>query len=167
VAAELGYWLGLAGYDVPVVDTAHPYAWLTKADQHRAATVWREAGVPYEHALALSRSCSPDDLLAALSFLDNIGAEPLARTVRSGLRDLGVARIPRGLAPSTRDNPAGLTDRQAQVLRMLAEGLTNTEIAARLVLSTRTIDTHVGRTGCRHGDAAAEPSTTHIKIDPM
>lgn len=143
VAAELGFWLRLAGYDVPVVDARDPYAWLTRGEWRRAATAWQEAGMPYEHGLALSRGPSPDDLLAALSILDGVGAEPLARTVRTTLRDLGVARVPRGQLPSTRDNPAGLTHRQAQVLRLVAQGLTNSQIAARLVLSVRTVDTHV------------------------
>jgi DNA-binding CsgD family transcriptional regulator/tetratricopeptide (TPR) repeat protein len=143
VAAELGYWLRLAGHDVPTPDIAHPYAWLRCGEWRRAATVWQEAGMPYEHALALSASASQDDLLAALSILDGIRAEPLARTVRSALRDLGAARIPRGPATSTRDNPAGLTERQAQVLRLLGEGLTNAEIAASLVVYVRTVDTHV------------------------
>ncbi|MFI6493125.1 LuxR C-terminal-related transcriptional regulator [Streptomyces sp. NPDC050564] len=41
------------------------------------------------------------------------------------------------------ENPAGLTERQAQVMRLLAEGLTNPEIAERLVVSVRTVDNHV------------------------
>jgi len=51
--------------------------------------------------------------------------------------------IPRGPKPTTRENPAGLTDRQVEILRMLADGATNAEIAARLVLSVRTVDHHV------------------------
>jgi DNA-binding NarL/FixJ family response regulator len=40
-------------------------------------------------------------------------------------------------------NPAGLTDRQVEILRMLSAGRTNPEIAAQLVVSVRTVDHHV------------------------
>ncbi|HEY7224074.1 MAG TPA: AAA family ATPase [Micromonosporaceae bacterium] len=141
--AMLAYWLRVAGHDVPVPTTTHPYAWLARGEWRRAAQAWEDAGCPYEQALALSQSPVAADVLAALSILDGIGTAPLARIVRARLRDLGVARIPRGPAPSTRDNPARLTDRQVEVLRLLAAGRTNAEIAAALVLSVRTVDTHV------------------------
>jgi DNA-binding NarL/FixJ family response regulator len=51
--------------------------------------------------------------------------------------------VPRGPKPTTRANPAGLTDRQVEILRLLADGRTNAEIAAKLVLSVRTVDHHV------------------------
>lgn len=44
---------------------------------------------------------------------------------------------------ATRTNPAGLTDRQVEILTLLATGRTNAEIAAKLVLSVRTVDHHV------------------------
>jgi DNA-binding NarL/FixJ family response regulator len=40
-------------------------------------------------------------------------------------------------------NPAGLTDRHTEILRLLARGLTSPETAARLVVSVRTVDDHV------------------------
>jgi DNA-binding NarL/FixJ family response regulator len=44
---------------------------------------------------------------------------------------------------SPRCHPAGLTERQAEILALLGSGATNAEIAARLVLSVRTVDHHV------------------------
>jgi DNA-binding CsgD family transcriptional regulator len=143
MAAEVGFWLRTAGQDVPVVEVDHPYALLAEGQWQEAAARWERAGCPYERALALSFSPVVTDLLTALSILDGIGALPLARVVRERLRESGVARVPRGPAASTRDNPAGLTDRQVEVLRLLAAGLTNAEIAGQLVLSVRTVDTHV------------------------
>jgi DNA-binding NarL/FixJ family response regulator len=63
--------------------------------------------------------------------------------VRRRLRDLGMTRLPRGPQPVTRSNPAGLTERQVEILRLLAEGLSNADIAGRLVISVRTVDHHV------------------------
>ena len=56
---------------------------------------------------------------------------------------IGAPNIPRGKRPATRVNPAGLTSRQVDVLKLVASGLTNSEIADRLVVSTRTVDHHV------------------------
>jgi DNA-binding NarL/FixJ family response regulator len=141
--AELGYWMRVSGAPVPVADAGHPYALLAAGRWREAADRWQRAGCPYEYALALSYSDDPDDLRAALSTLDGLGAEPLAHRIRSRLKELGVVRIPRGPTPSTRENPAGLTGRQLEVLRLLVDGLSNAEIAARLVLSVRTVDSHV------------------------
>jgi DNA-binding CsgD family transcriptional regulator/energy-coupling factor transporter ATP-binding protein EcfA2 len=141
--AELSYWLTKAGRAVPPPASEHPYALQAAGRWREAATAWQAAGYPYEHAAALAESPDPQDRLAALAELDALGAAPLARLVRAGLRRLGVAHVPRGPVDATRQNPAGLTDRQVQVLGLLSQGCTNAEIADRLVISTRTVDSHV------------------------
>jgi len=44
---------------------------------------------------------------------------------------------------STRANPGGLTNRQLDVARLVARGLSNNEIAGRLYISPKTADHHV------------------------
>ena len=55
----------------------------------------------------------------------------------------GFAHGPRGPRPETAAHVAGLTPRQAEVLAMIGEGMSNAEIAARLVVAVRTVDHHV------------------------
>lgn len=90
------------------------------------------------------------------------GPGPPRRGPTAAARRRGVTAIPRGPKPTTRVNPAGLTDRQVEILRLVAAGRTNAEIAARLVVSVRTVDHHVsavlqklGVTGRRDAAAAA------------
>jgi len=169
--AELVYWLRRSGCPVPHHGLLHPYALLADGRWREAADVWHAAGFRYEYALALSESPDPADHLAALSTLHAIGAVPLARQIRARLRTLGVGRIPRGPAPRTRGNPAGLTGRQTQVMRLLIEGLTNAEIAHALVLSVRTVDSHVaavlGKLGSRtRRDVAARAADLGLTPRP-
>jgi DNA-binding CsgD family transcriptional regulator/tetratricopeptide (TPR) repeat protein len=142
-AAETGARLLLAGADVSVAEVDHPFALLAAGRWREAARRWESAGCRYDQAIALTYSRDVDDVLPALAICEDLGAAPLARRVRARLRELGLSRVPRGPAPATRENPAGLTRRQVEVARLLAEGLSNAEIASRLVLSVRTVDSHV------------------------
>jgi DNA-binding CsgD family transcriptional regulator/tetratricopeptide (TPR) repeat protein len=149
--AELGYWLTQvdalpeAAPAPGIADrvAASPYGLQAAGRWREAAEAWARAGCPYERAAALAESQHPDQLLTALGLLDELGARPLAARVRARLRELGVTRVPRGPLEETRSNPAGLTARQLDVLRLLSQGRTNAEIAGRLVLSVRTVDSHV------------------------
>jgi DNA-binding CsgD family transcriptional regulator len=140
--AELGYWLAKAG-DPAEVASGHPYALQAAGRWREAAAAWQAGGCPYEQAAALADSDDPQDLLTALGTLDELGARPLATVVRRRLRALGETRIPRGPRDETRVHPAGLTARQVDVLRLLGQGYTNAQIASQLVVSVRTVDSHV------------------------
>jgi DNA-binding NarL/FixJ family response regulator len=52
---------------------------------------------------------------------------------------------PPGAAPPSTDLPDGLTNREAEILALIAEGLNNPEIAERLCLSSHTVKTHINR----------------------
>jgi len=75
--------------------------------------------------------------------LHELGARPAAAIMARWLRTLGEPGVRRGPRPATAANPAGLTRRQAEVLELVAAGLSNAQIAARLALSGRTVDNHV------------------------
>ncbi|GAA4698685.1 ATP-binding protein [Nocardioides conyzicola] len=118
-------------------------------------------GDPYEQALDLLESADPAVVQQAIGVLDGLAARPAADLARARLRDLGVRRVPRRPAGEVVENPAGLTARQVEILRLLAAGLSNGAIADRLVLSTRTVDHHVAAVLAKLGvhsrhEAAAE-----------
>jgi DNA-binding CsgD family transcriptional regulator len=140
---ELLRYLARAGVPAESFDGC-PAGWAAglEGDWDTAAAAWREAGDPYETALELAESGDAEATAEALGMLEDLRAEPAAARVRERLRAMG-ARVPRGPRAVTRANPAGLTPRQLAVLGLLREGMTNAEIADRLVLSVRTVDHHV------------------------
>lgn len=140
---EIGFWMWRVGrIDSPPEGAAEPYALQIAGDWQAAAERWREIGCPYEEAMALADG-TEEAKLEALEILDRRDARPMADRVRSQLRDLGIGRVPRGPTKTTLSNPAGLTSRQLEVLRLMSDGLSNGQIAEKLYLSKKTVEHHV------------------------
>ena len=142
-AMRVAAWAAVAGveFDVDGPKSA-PHAAMARRDWRGAAEAFGAVGWTYDRALMLSLLDDEEALLEAIEIARGLGAEPLTRRVTERLRELGI-RVPQGPREATRANPAGLTPRQLEVLALLAEGLTNAEIAERLVVSTRTAEHHV------------------------
>ena len=122
---------------------AEPYRLELTGDPSAAAARWAELGEPYEQALALAATGDADDARTAVDLLDRLGADAVAAKVRLDLRARGLTAVPARRRSSTRANPAGLTSREVEVVRLLDEGLTNAELAQRLYISQKTVDHHV------------------------
>ena len=150
-AAELKDAADATGIDAHVAWAAHAAGRVALAEDRisqavvhlkRARDVYQELSLPYDMARArvdLGRT------LRARG--DDEGADLELQAARAVFVDLGATpdvRIVDRLDSDARiEWPAGLTDREVEVLRMLASGATNRAIALDLVLSERTVDRHV------------------------
>lgn len=140
---EVGFWMWRAGLiDHSPEGSAEPFALQIDGDWRSAAHRWNALGCPYETAMALADGDEPA-MRQAVEILDRLGAAPAAHLVRTRLRDAGAATIPRGPIRATLANPGHLTSRQLDVLGLMADGLSNGEIAARLIVSKKTVEHHV------------------------
>ncbi len=141
---ELAVWRHRAG--VPRDDgerLPQPYRAELAGDVRAAADFWAARGCHYDAALVLAAGDAEDDLRESLRQLQGLGARPAAAIVARRLRERGARGVRRGPRAATRANPAGLTPRQLDVLALLIRGDRNTDIAAELFLSEKTVDHHV------------------------
>jgi DNA-binding CsgD family transcriptional regulator len=149
---ELAWWgrrggasRNVASLDLPPPDLpppAEPFALMLAGRTAEAVAAWGAIGSPFWQAMALVESDRPADVRDGVAQLRSLGA---VATVDAVLRDLRAAGkpVPRGPRPTSQANPAGLTGREFEVLGLLAAGLSNADIAARLYLSEKTASHHV------------------------
>jgi DNA-binding CsgD family transcriptional regulator len=158
---RLAGWGAVAGIDVePEGHDEGPYAAMRRRDWAAAADAFGAIGWMHDRALMLSLLDDEQALSEALRTARNLGAEPLARRASTRMRELGM-RIPRGPRRTTRANPAGLTARQLEVLALIGEGMTNAEIADRLVVSQRTAEHHVAAVLAKLGVSTRRDAARH------
>jgi DNA-binding CsgD family transcriptional regulator len=131
-----------------------------------AAAAWERVGDPYPHAVALlhgaeaalvagDRDRAAERLRRASELADRLGARPLleeigglGRSARIQPADEGARR---GSAAAA---PLGLTAREFEVLRLVADGRSNPDIAARLFISAKTVSVHVSNILAKMGVAS-------------
>jgi len=143
VVGRLAYRLWRAGdRSPPPAVTAAPFLAMIEGRWAEAAAEWERRGATYLQAAALGQGDEPaaDE---ALRTLTRLGAFAAAEHLRADLRRRGVAYASRGPRRVTSGDSAGLTPRQLDVLRAVAEGLSDADIADRLALSTKTVSHHM------------------------
>ncbi len=144
-----------------------------------AAAAWEGDGQPYplaatllrsaEAALAASdRDAAAERLRRAADLAGGLGARPLAEEIRALARSARI-RPDGGQAAhkAAAETPLGLTAREFEVLRLVADGRSNPEIAARLFISAKTASAHVSNILAKigvasRGEAAAAAHRLHL-----
>jgi DNA-binding CsgD family transcriptional regulator len=145
---DLAVWADRVAPERGAIDTRHldiaePFR-LELDGRHRvAAQWWARAGAPFESAISAAHSTDPVTARSGVEELESLGAHATAHRCLDLLRSKGFQVTARGRRASTRANPSGLTNRQLDVARLVARGLTNAELADELFISPKTADHHV------------------------
>jgi ATP/maltotriose-dependent transcriptional regulator MalT len=117
-----------------------------------AARLWHELAIPFE--VATTRTV----LAQALHDRGDVDAAvAMFASARRLFDQLGVAHAHAEAVPAAR--PAGLTEREIEVLRLIAEGRTNKEIAAELYLSAKTVSRHLSNIFTKIGVSSRSAAT--------
>jgi DNA-binding NarL/FixJ family response regulator len=127
-----------------------------------AVTAWATLRQPYTEARALlgaaraavaegDRDEAARHLTRAAELADQVGAPPLAAEIGALAKR---ARIPVAGEPSSGGARLGLTAREHEVLRLVADGRSNREIAGELFISAKTASVHVSNILAKLGVAS-------------
>ncbi|MEV0078484.1 LuxR C-terminal-related transcriptional regulator [Nocardia neocaledoniensis] len=125
-----------------------------------AAEAWARLGADPEIVLVRPHTLFRDATIAALG-----PGEYAAAFARGRAMPLAEA-VALALAPTTVSATAPLTPREYEVATLVADGLTNREIAAKLVIAPRTVDTHVGNILTKLGSANRAQVATWVVTRP-
>lgn len=140
--AMLGFWALRLDLDPADRSMVGPAGKESSGDVTGAVRSWEESG--YRLHAAITRAMLPDaDLNSVFAELNRMGADGTMKGLRRELQRRGITHIPRGESPSTRENPAGLTRRQAEVLALMTAGCSNVAIADALFITPKTASHHV------------------------
>lgn len=143
-AGHLAVWLRRLHVSFePPADLPEPFRSSLDGRHGEAAAWWHRAGSPFNEAMSWADSEDSEDRARAVTIMYRFGAGGTADRLRRQLRQDGVVNIPKRPTDTTRANPGGLTNRQLEVARLLARGLTNSEIATEVYISTKTAEHHV------------------------
>ena len=129
-----------------------------------AAQAWDRLGQPYPLAYALlhaaeaaldsgDRDGAAERLARAALLADRLGADPLREQIGSLARRARLG-LPAESADERVPGILGLTAREAEVLRLVAAGRSNREIAAELFISAKTASVHVSNILAKLGAAS-------------
>ncbi|WP_235900395.1 helix-turn-helix transcriptional regulator [Lolliginicoccus suaedae] len=150
--------VGLAAQSDAAVLLAEGKAAQACRELQSALRAWQELGAPYEAARAhalLARAC--------WELGDTDTARLELEAARTTFSELGAAQDLAVLADAR--NPGDLSPRENEVLAHIAAGLTNKDIATRLVLSEKTVERHVssilGKLGVPNRSAATAYAFQH------
>jgi DNA-binding CsgD family transcriptional regulator len=121
-----------------------------------AAAEFERAARPLDRAEALEggavlaaengdRDSAVELFNAALVITDELGATHDARRIGAALRELGVRTASKERRRRAVSGWESLTDAERDVARLVGEGMRNAEIAERLFVSRRTVESHVSR----------------------
>jgi DNA-binding CsgD family transcriptional regulator len=138
------------------VDIAAGDPGIAQPKLRRAIESWQDLDVPYETATAQLLLGHAHDATG-----DADAAQRLVAAASAVFDRLGAAYDARPLVWSQQPIalPCGLTEREAEVLRLVAQGLTNKKIAAHLSLSEKTIGRHLSNIFVKTGVATRAAAT--------